>query len=168
MEAHRRYGASRRNFELRRDFYLTYLEDVTPWEVNAHHIPNDRQFYDLRERGADVRREEIVLYYGDKIFMTCVISMDLVTTDTETVAALAAFHHWRDGECIPDRHQAWDMFTCLDEIRFCKSLDGREWVRTATFQPIVDVRQVVAYFRQEFERVKVHERDQTDHPTTQV
>ncbi len=136
-------------------FYLHYLSDVVPFEISVHSIPKNAQFFDLAGSSSE-DREEIQLQWGGRIFMTGVVGMDSQPTYVERTAATLTYENWRGGWCIRDRHQAWGMFTATPKIRFCVSLDrdGREWERVATFHPIQEVRGVVAYIRQEFERIK--------------
>ena len=128
-----------------------------PNEVAVHHIPYNRQPYDLGGRSA-VAREEIQLWYAEKIFMTCVISMDSNSSLAERMAATLTYSHWSQEYCIPDHDQAWGMFTGLEDLRFYRSRHGREWDRTAIFEPMFEVGQVVAYFRREYERVRHYQR----------
>ncbi|CAF9930112.1 MAG: hypothetical protein ALECFALPRED_004521 [Alectoria fallacina] len=153
--AYERYCANPRSTAERRHFYLTYLDDVVPNEVAVIHVPSRLQLYDLG--GPNNPREEIQLRYADKIFMTCVVGLDRDSQFAEDVAGTLAYDHWRRGYCIADPQQAWGMFTALHNIRFCSSRDGREWVREANLHPTCQVQEVVAYFRQEFERVRRHE-----------
>lgn len=151
MDAYASYGAHPHSTEERRKFYVTYLEDVVPTEVIVIHIPNHLQPYDL-----GVRREEIQLKYMNKTLMTCVVSIEGNPTYVEAVAGNLSTIHWRNGFCIPDHHQAWGMCLCVREIIFYSSPDGRNWDWTWTFLPIEQVRDVVAFFRHEFERVRLH------------
>ena len=139
--------------QYRIDFYLAYLQDVVPYQISVHVIPSHRQPYELHEIGSG--RVEIDLYYGGYNFMTCVVSLDSNPYPPEEVAATLAFEHWRHGHCLPDPYVAWRMMTGLSKIRFCQSRDGRDWDRMATLHPIGDVRAVVGYFRQEFERARL-------------
>ena len=154
MDLFRRYGENPRTTEERRNFYISYLEDVVPREVTVHPIPRHQQFFDISTRY--VQREEIQLMYEGKIFMTCVVSGDSNPNPAEEMAAHLAHHYWSQGYFVRDRHVAWRMFTGLRDLRFCSSHDGREWVRENTLDSITDVEEVVAYFRQEFERVRLH------------
>lgn len=78
--------------------------------------------------------------------MTGVVSMDNVTPgNAEIAAGTLAHYHWREGYCVRDR---------ANKIRFCISHDGREWERDATFHPIADVRDVVRYIRNHYERIR--------------
>ncbi len=94
--------------------------------------------------------------------MTGVVSMDARADRVEQAAALLACQNWREGLCVRDshqvwgiftRHQAWGMFTATNRLRFCISRDGRDWDRKANYHPIRDVRHVVAYIQNEYERI---------------
>ncbi|CAD6592526.1 MAG: hypothetical protein ASARMPRED_006386 [Alectoria sarmentosa] len=150
--AYQRYCANPSSVAERRDFYLTYLDDVVPIEVTVHLVLSHLQPYDLR--GPNNPREEIQLRFGGKIFMTCVVGLDRNSQHAEDVAGTLAYEHWHQGHCIADSQQAWGMFTALHNLRFCTSRDGREWCREANLHPTCQVQEVVAYFRQEFERVR--------------
>ena len=147
------FGQYPHNTRERRDFFLRYLTDVVPMEVTVYAVPRHLQRYDITE-GARYEREEIQILCHGYIFMTCIVSMDFHPDQVEEVAASLAFYNWSHGFCIPDRHQSWGMVTALHSLRFCSSRDGREWDRTAIFHPIRDVQDVVAYFRQEYERIR--------------
>lgn len=151
MNAWRRFHTGQGSIEQRRNFYLTYLSDVVPDGVAVHHIPSNRQPWDLNGT-----REEIQLYYAGKVFMTGVIGLDRSAGNAEEIASTLAFTHWRSHHFVPYYHQAWGMFTGLERIRFCSSPDGREWGRTEDVDPYYQVHVVVAYFRQEFERIRRH------------
>ncbi len=154
IDAWDRLGENPRHTQDRRMFYLHYLSDVVPFEVSVIHIPNHQQPYDITGEARDFR-EEIQLEWARKIFMTGVISLDDHTPyRAETAAGALAYYHWSDGYCVPDRDQAWGMFTGTNKIRFCRSRDGREWERVASFHPTDDVRSVVAYIRNEYERIR--------------
>ncbi|CAD6581730.1 MAG: hypothetical protein ASARMPREDX12_000649 [Alectoria sarmentosa] len=148
--AYQRHCANPSSVAERRDFYLTYLDDVVPIEVTVHLVLSHLQPYDLR--GPNNPREEIQLRFGGKIFMTCVVGLDRNSQHAEDVAGTLAYEHWHQGHCIADSQQAWGMFTALHNLRFCTSRDGREWC----------LREVVVYIRQDDERVLVHQRGQTE------
>ena len=153
IRAWQQIGAHPRGTRDRRMFYLIYLADVVPFEVSVVHIPSHLQRHDIT--GASYNdREEIQLQYAGRVFMTAVVSMDHRPIWVERAAATLAYHHWREGRCVRDPHQAWGMFTATDQIRFFISRDGRNCDRTAICDPILDVRHVVAYIRQEFERIR--------------
>lgn len=153
QQAWRRFRQSN-SFDDRRDFYLNYLSDVVPMDVVVLRI-NDQRVLDIRGTGANyVRRDEIKLFYEQRLFMTCVVSMDYDPNVPERFAGTLAQIHWRMGECVYDHLQEWGMFTALDNITFCRSVNGTDWVRRAEFHPIDRVREVVTYFRREFERVR--------------
>ena len=154
----RRLGADPTNLVLRRNFYTWYLQDVVPREVTACHVSQQFQHFDLSGAPGHgrpvVRREEIQLRCAEGIFYTCLLSCEQVPTGIEEVAATLAYSSWRAGFCVRFHHQAWGMVTCLHQLRFCRSLDGMDWDRVATLHPIDNVREVVAHFRQEYERVR--------------
>ena len=151
LDAYRLFGASPRSTAERLNFYIPYLTDVVPNPVSVLHVPSHLQAYDIG--GTDVRREEIQLGYAGKIFMTCVVSMDMNPQMPEQIAGHLAFLQWGQGFFVRDSHRAWRMVTAAREMRFCSSRDGREWDRTATAHPINDVEAVVAHFKREFESV---------------
>lgn len=157
MDAYRRYGRDPHNIRERLDFYLTYLEDVVPYEVGVHMVPNHLQPYDL---GASSRlyteREEIQLRCQEGIFMTGIIQLGTRSDKAEEIAATLAYTQWRQGFHVRYHHQAWGVFTGLHQIRFCSSRDGMDWDRTADFHPIHDAQEVVAYFEREFARIRHH------------
>ncbi len=136
-------------------FYLHYLSDVVPFEISVDSVPINAQFFDLAE-SSNEDRVEIQLQWAGRIFMTGLVGMESRPTYVERTAATLAYENWRKGWCVRERHQAWGMFTATPKIRFCISLDpdGRDWERVATFHPIQEVRGVVAYLRQEFERIR--------------
>lgn len=137
-------------------FYLSYLKDVVPTEITVHWIPQDLQLYDIQEsESGRVERMEIRLLYEQKIFMTCVVSMEHDSAPPEGTGGFLAYNNWLRGECVHDHLQAWGMFTALREMRFCTSQHGLTWDRTATYHPMNDVWEVVAYLRREFERVLI-------------
>lgn len=88
--------------------------------------------------------------------MICVVSIEINPGPPEEIASYLAHEYWSQGYFVRDRHHlAWRSCTCLREIRFCESQDGREWVRVDTFNPVNQVQHVVAFLRQEFERVRL-------------
>ena len=153
MDAHNLYGGDPHSTEQRRNFYITYLEDVVPNEVTIHPVPNHDQPYDLG--GSFDPREEIQLWYAGKLFMTGVVGLGHNNPSrVEEITGHLAYIHWkRQRIYLPFDHQAWGMFTGLTKIRFCSSRDGMNWNRTGEFHPLHQVREVVAYFEQELARV---------------
>ena len=140
------------------EFWMWYLNDVVPSRVSVFHVENRHQAWDLnghaRNRPESSMREGITLRCDEGILMTGLASTELNTFHIEEVAGTLAFMYWRDGATVPDHLQAWGMFTCLTRLRFFSSRDGREWNSVATFHPILDVRHVVRYIREEYERIR--------------
>ena len=157
IAAYKRYGADPKSTEERRFFYLSYLEDVLPIELTVHHTPSDPQPRELVAPDITHPREEIQVLYKGKIFMTCVVSMDHITKNVGNPAIQLAFRHWREKSCVADRDQSWGMFTCTDRMRFYKSHNGTEWEQEADLNPKLEAKEVAAYFREEYERVKAQE-----------
>ena len=156
LEASRRCKASPNDITLRRNFYLTYLADVVPWQITAQHIPTNRQPFDLE--GSDSHpREEIRLMYQGKIFMVCVVHDRRFSNLAEEVAGNLAHLHWSDGKTVNYARGAWRMFTAGRDIRFCISQNGRDWVHVSSVNPILQTRSVVQYFRGCLEKVTGHE-----------
>ena len=142
--------------EKRIEFYMSYLYDVVPDEVNPHLITNDLQPYNLQGMLSNVASgsQEIQLWYGDKVFMTGVVSDAYDPSPVEDVACGLASSHWGQRHTHRYHDHAWAAFTGLEMIRFCSSRDGQVWTRAETFHPINDVREVVAYFQREFENIR--------------
>ena len=160
MQAYRRSAGNWHSLSDRCDFWLRYLDEVVPLpnEVSVHHVPNSLQPYDLRGdmyHGRSYQREEIDIQRDGGIFMTGVVFMEQNHYPAEELAGTLAYNHWSQGYFFPDRNYAWRSFTCSDFlIRFYKSRDGREWVRTDTFHPINHVEEVAAYLYREYEGVR--------------
>ena len=153
IDAFIRFGNNPRNIQERRIFYLHYLNDVVPFDIDIRHIPSHLQTFDI-EGNSGEDREEVQLLYGGRIFMTGIIAMDRNAAYAEGTAATLAFEHWRAGLCVPDRRQYWGMFAAANYLRFNISHDGREWDLVSSFHPIRDVRDVVSYLRLEYERIR--------------
>ena len=133
---------------------MLYFQDVVPYDVSVHHVPAYIQAHDLNEGSSTIRREEIQLRCMEGILMTGIVSMELHGFDVTEIGAVLAYEHWRHGMLVRDPRQEWGMFTCLRELRFFNSLDGREIQGVHTFRPIADVRDVVRYIRREYERIR--------------
>ena len=140
------------------DFWMWYLNDVVPSRISVYHVENRHQPWDLngsaRNGRARILREEITIRCDEGILMEGLASTELNPMYIEELAGTLAWTYWRAGQFARDHLQAWGMFTCLTSLRFYRSLDGREWNRVAVFHPIQDVQHVVAYIRQEYERVR--------------
>ncbi len=150
------YAYSRRHSHSlpdRLNFYLCYLADVLPHGVGVIQIPQRWQAWNIsvESRG----RLEINLFYRNRVFMVCVISMeDHHPHVPEEIAGALANNYWNEGILVHDPDYAWHTFTATINLKFCSSRDGEDWNREATFHPIDRVQEVVRYFRQCFERVR--------------
>ena len=162
MDAFRNYDDDPRSLQARLNFYLTYLADVVPDEVTVLLIPEHLQCYDLnqlaRERNSTTpERKEIRLMCDEGIFMTGIVQQGSRAAAAEEIAAYLACTQYRQGFFARFQHQAWGIFTGLQNITFCSSRDGRDWERTTgDLHPIGHVREVVRYFEREYARVRHH------------
>lgn len=140
----------------RLSFYMLYLQDVVPYDVAVCHVPRNAQAHDLNEglTRDTSQREEIQLRCAEGILMTSLLSSERYPSNIEPTAAALAYEHWRNGWLVPDHRQAWGMFTCLQTIRFCISLNGTNYERVSNLDPLYDVRDVVRYIRREYERIR--------------
>ena len=146
------------------DFWICYFKDVVPSRVSVFHIETRDQSWDLNGNGkggtrngrarTPTLREEITLRCDEGILMDGLASVERNPIHIEELAGNLAWTHWRAGRTAPDHLQAWGMFTCLKSLRCYSSRDGMEWIQVAAFHPIKDVQQVVAYIRQEYERIR--------------
>lgn len=159
MVAYRSYGASPSTLAERVNFYVTYLGDVVPYDVAVIHIPYYQNAYDLTtlrtRRGTTFqggqRAEEIQLRYEGKIFMTCIVSMEVTLAPIELLAGTLAHGHWQQGSFVRDRHIAWRSCLCQSRIKFFSSRHGEEWILEKSFDPMEEPGQVAAYLREKYE-----------------